>query len=181
MQPRRVAIERELEHLHERGNDAHKRNEAQKAEVETGEARRVHDFCLLAGYGAEAINPYLALDSITHMLPEIDTDFRELDSRLKLRIEQHKMLVKRRDDLLTTPRPEFLATREEQAMLRKIEAIEKALEDGTITDEGYLGERMQRLKGLLIWTLETEYHERLSQFDQNLRSLADAMLVAEEQ
>ena len=42
--------------------------------VETGEARRVHDFCLLAGYGAEAINPYLALDSITHMLPEIDSD-----------------------------------------------------------------------------------------------------------
>ena len=27
--------------------------------VETGEARRVHDICLLAGYGAEAINPYL--------------------------------------------------------------------------------------------------------------------------
>ena len=33
--------------------------------VETGDARQVHDFCLLAGYGAEAINPYLAFDSIT--------------------------------------------------------------------------------------------------------------------
>ena len=32
--------------------------------VETGEARQVHDFCLLGGYGAEAINPYLAFDSI---------------------------------------------------------------------------------------------------------------------
>jgi glutamate synthase (NADPH/NADH) large chain len=32
--------------------------------VETGEARQVHDFCLLGGYGAEAINPYLAIDSI---------------------------------------------------------------------------------------------------------------------
>ena len=40
--------------------------------VETGEARRVHDFCLLAGYGAEAINPYLALDSVAHMLPELE-------------------------------------------------------------------------------------------------------------
>ena len=40
--------------------------------VETGEARRVHDFCLLAGYGAEAINPYLALDSITHLMPKIE-------------------------------------------------------------------------------------------------------------
>ena len=32
--------------------------------VETGEAREVHRFCVLAGYGAEAIHPYLALDSL---------------------------------------------------------------------------------------------------------------------
>ena len=32
--------------------------------IETGEARKVHDFCLLAGYGAEAINPYLAIDTL---------------------------------------------------------------------------------------------------------------------
>ncbi|BCX81945.1 glutamate synthase (NADPH) large chain [Methylomarinovum caldicuralii] len=41
--------------------------------VETAEAREVHHFCVLAGYGAEAINPYLALDSVAylrHRLPE---------------------------------------------------------------------------------------------------------------
>lgn len=32
--------------------------------VETGEAREVHHFCLLTGYGAGAINPYVALDGI---------------------------------------------------------------------------------------------------------------------
>ncbi len=32
--------------------------------IETGEARQLHDFCLLAGYGAEAINPYLAFDTL---------------------------------------------------------------------------------------------------------------------
>ena len=32
--------------------------------VETGEAREVHHFCLLAGYGAEAINPYLAFETL---------------------------------------------------------------------------------------------------------------------
>ncbi len=32
--------------------------------VETGEAREVHHFCVLAGYGAEAINPYLAFDTL---------------------------------------------------------------------------------------------------------------------
>ncbi len=36
--------------------------------IETGEARRVHDFCLLAGYGAEAINPYLAFDTLTSLV-----------------------------------------------------------------------------------------------------------------
>ncbi|NOY54738.1 MAG: glutamate synthase large subunit [Actinobacteria bacterium] len=39
--------------------------------VETGEARQVHDFCLLGGYGAEAINPYLAFDSIHALVDEL--------------------------------------------------------------------------------------------------------------
>ena len=46
--------------------------------VETGEAREVHHFCCLAGYGAEAINPYLAFDTLLDMHrrgdfpPEVD-------------------------------------------------------------------------------------------------------------
>jgi len=32
--------------------------------VETGEAREVHHFCALAGYGAEAVNPYLAFETM---------------------------------------------------------------------------------------------------------------------
>lgn len=39
--------------------------------VETGEAREVHHFCALAGYGAEAINPYLAFETIENMLPQL--------------------------------------------------------------------------------------------------------------
>ena len=35
--------------------------------VETGEAREVHHFCALAGYGAEAVNPYLALDTLEQL------------------------------------------------------------------------------------------------------------------
>jgi glutamate synthase (NADPH/NADH) large chain len=41
--------------------------------VETGEAREVHHFAVLAGYGAEAINPYLAFDTLSDLrdkLPE---------------------------------------------------------------------------------------------------------------
>ncbi len=32
--------------------------------LETGEAREVHHFCLLSGYGADAVNPYLAFESL---------------------------------------------------------------------------------------------------------------------
>jgi glutamate synthase (NADPH/NADH) large chain len=35
--------------------------------VETGDAREVHDVALLVGYGAAAVNPYLALDSVRAM------------------------------------------------------------------------------------------------------------------
>jgi glutamate synthase (NADPH) large chain len=35
--------------------------------VETGSAREVHHFALLAGYGAEAIHPYLAMETLVEM------------------------------------------------------------------------------------------------------------------
>ncbi len=38
--------------------------------VETGEAREVHHFCVLAGYGAEAINPYLAFATVEQIRSE---------------------------------------------------------------------------------------------------------------
>jgi len=36
--------------------------------VETGEARKVHEICLLSGYGAEAINPYLGFATISNII-----------------------------------------------------------------------------------------------------------------
>jgi glutamate synthase (NADPH/NADH) large chain len=40
--------------------------------VETGEAHEVHQFATLAGYGAEAINPYLAFETLEQLLPQLD-------------------------------------------------------------------------------------------------------------
>ena len=37
--------------------------------VETGEAREVHDFAALFGFGAAAVNPYLALDTVRSWKP----------------------------------------------------------------------------------------------------------------
>ena len=55
--------------------------------VETGEARQLHDFCLLAGYGAEAINPYLAFDTLSALQ-------RELGGELATEAEAQKRYIK---------------------------------------------------------------------------------------
>jgi glutamate synthase (NADPH) large chain len=39
--------------------------------VESGEPREVHHFCCLAGYGAEAINPYLAFETLAAFKSEL--------------------------------------------------------------------------------------------------------------
>jgi glutamate synthase domain-containing protein 2/glutamate synthase domain-containing protein 1/glutamate synthase domain-containing protein 3 len=38
--------------------------------VESGEPREVHHFCLLTGYGAAAVNPYLAYETIRELIAE---------------------------------------------------------------------------------------------------------------
>ncbi len=58
--------------------------------VETGEAREVHHFCVLAGYGAEAINPYVAFATLEELRQE-----RELElSAEKVRANYIKAIGK---------------------------------------------------------------------------------------
>ncbi len=40
--------------------------------VETGEAREVHHFCLLTGYGADAVNPYMAFEALWQLQDDGD-------------------------------------------------------------------------------------------------------------
>jgi len=42
--------------------------------VETGTAREVHHFAVLAGYGAEAVHPYLAMETLVNMHKELPGD-----------------------------------------------------------------------------------------------------------
>jgi glutamate synthase (NADPH/NADH) large chain len=60
--------------------------------VETGEANEVHQFATLAGYGAEAINPYLAFETVEQLIPELDAG---LDVK-----EAHKRYIKAIDKAL---------------------------------------------------------------------------------
>jgi len=52
--------------------------------LETGEAREVHHHCLLVGYGADAINPYLAFEALWQARREDRLDPVEFDNDEKL-------------------------------------------------------------------------------------------------
>src|SRR5437773_1389074 len=91
------------------------------------------------------------------LLPEVDAQFRELDSRMRLRLEQRKHLAERLQAMLTAPRPEYLATAEERMAVERIARIE--LQRGDSDRPGSLAgrERVGRVRGVLAWRLETEY------------------------
>ena len=51
--------------------------------VETGEAREVHHMALLVGFGAAAVNPYLAFDSVERLVREGRTTVSDFDTAVK--------------------------------------------------------------------------------------------------
>ncbi len=62
--------------------------------VETGEAHEVNQFCTLAGYGAEAINPYLAFETLEAMLPDLDESLSAADVKKRYIKALGKALLK---------------------------------------------------------------------------------------
>ena len=105
------------------------------------------------------------------LLPPVDGEFRDLDSRMRLRMEQHKLLRQRLQSLLTAPRPEFLATADERMTSEQLAALERALATDHSPRADELKQRIRRLQGVLTFTLRTEYHDRLAAFDRHLTDL----------
>jgi tetratricopeptide (TPR) repeat protein len=105
------------------------------------------------------------------LLPEVDAQFRELDSRMRLRLEQRKHLGERLQAMLTAPRPDYLATADERIAGERIARIEKQLGDSDSPESLALRHRAARLRGVLTWRLETEYPERLTAAYKHLSEL----------
>jgi len=105
------------------------------------------------------------------LLPDVDAQFRDLDARMRLRLEQRNHLGKRLQAMLTAPRPEYLATAEERSALERIALIEKQLGDSDSPASLALRQRAARLRGTLTWRLETEYQERLTAAYEHLKEL----------
>jgi len=105
------------------------------------------------------------------LLPEVDAQFQELDSRMRLRLEQRKHLAERLQAILTAPRPGYLATAEEQIAGERIAGIEKQLGNSNDPESLALRQRADRLRGALTWRLETGYNERLTAAHVHLSEL----------
>jgi tetratricopeptide (TPR) repeat protein len=105
------------------------------------------------------------------LLPEVDGKFRELDSRIRLRLEQRKHLAKRLQAILTAPRPDYLATTEERVADERVALIEKQLGNSDSPESVALRQRAARLRGALTWRLETEYDERLTAAYEHMNEL----------
>jgi tetratricopeptide (TPR) repeat protein len=105
------------------------------------------------------------------LLPGVDAQFRELDSRIRLRLEQRKHLADRLHAMLTAPRPDYLATADERIAGERLALIEKQLGDSDSPESLALRQRVARLRGALTWRLETEYHKRLTAAHEHLNAL----------
>jgi hypothetical protein len=114
------------------------------------------------------------------LLPQVDAHFRELDSQMRVRLEQREHLQKRLQDILTAPRPVLLATTDERLALERLRKIEIALKHASGPDCAAQQARLQHLQGVLTWRLYTEYPERLTQAHKDLRQLNEDVAVLHE-
>jgi tetratricopeptide (TPR) repeat protein len=123
--------------------------------------------------GLEAFDDLIRLRQQNYepVLPVVDARFRELDSRMRLRLEQRKHLGERLQAMLTAPRPDYLATADERSASERIALIEKQLGDSDSPEALALRQRASRLRGTLTWRLETEYPQRLTAAYKHLSEL----------
>jgi hypothetical protein len=115
------------------------------------------------------------------LLPQVDAHFKELDSQMRVRLEQRDHLQKRLQDILTAPRPALLATADERVALERLAKIETALKHTSDAEHADQEARVQRLRGVLTWRLNTEYPERLTQAHEHLHALNENVRALQKQ
>jgi tetratricopeptide (TPR) repeat protein len=112
----------------------------------------------------------LRAENYEPILPGVDAQFRELDSQMRVRLEQRERIAARLHSMLTAPRPDYLATADERIMVERIGGIVAALQGAGDAAAADL-QRAARLRGALTWRLETEYHARLTEAHEHLFEL----------
>jgi hypothetical protein len=114
------------------------------------------------------------------LLPQVDAQFRELDTQIRFRKQQRDHLQTRLQRLLIEPRPDLLATADERIVLETIRHIERALHDATGPEVPELEQRLRRVKGMMTWSLHSNYAERLTEAHAHLKALNADLAVMNE-
>ena len=105
------------------------------------------------------------------LLPEVEKQFKRVDSRMRLRIEQRDRLNERIQSLLILRRPEYLATADERAAIDRLAGLKVYLEANPQRASEDMIYRMKRLSGVLDWRIKSEFDERLTRAYKNLKDL----------
>lgn len=105
------------------------------------------------------------------LLPDIDREFRRLDSLMRLRLEQRDRIEQRLKAMLVVPRPDYLATAEERIIGERIALLEKELTASGTSAPGGVAARIGRLRGVLHWNIHTQYDRRFTEASEHLRDL----------
>ena len=105
------------------------------------------------------------------LLPVVEEQFKKIDARVKLRLEQRDNLAKKIKNMLVSPRPEYLATSDERQAMENITALEEIIATDPQAVSEDVVRRVKRLRGILSWRVASEYDQRLTDAYNNLVSL----------
>jgi hypothetical protein len=130
--------------------------------------KRLKEWSIYLGAYEEIIK--IRSDYFEPLLPEIETKFRALDAKMKLRIEQRDKLDRRLKKMLISPRPDYLMTMDERLSLHQIAALESGMKDQGI-DDVRMANRISRLKGIITWNTHIEYDDRFTRAAEHLSEL----------
>ncbi|WP_226663193.1 tetratricopeptide repeat protein [Microbulbifer aggregans] len=114
------------------------------------------------------------------ILPGLDVQFRQIDARIKMRLEQRQRLSSRIENLLVNRRPELLAKSEETDALLRLEKMRALLAYNPSLNSEETEARIARLEGLLRFKLSKLFDDRLTEAYKNLRELDGVIATLQE-
>ncbi|GAB2507813.1 tetratricopeptide repeat protein [Microbulbifer agarilyticus] len=114
------------------------------------------------------------------ILPSLDVQFRQIDARIKMRMEQRQRLAARIDNLLVNRRPELLAKSDETESRLVLQQIREILDYNPTLKSEETEARIARLEGVLKFRLSREFDHRLTEAFKRLQELDEVIATLQE-
>ena len=105
------------------------------------------------------------------ILPDVEKQFRALDSQMRLRLEQRQALDDRLKIMLVSPRPDFLETAEERVTRESLRRLRDKYKNDSSASADDIRRRIKRLEGVMNFRIATTYDKRLTDAYKHLHQL----------